>query len=98
LKNTVCTFIRSGKNYGSAKAKRHLEYKCNSAKSRLSTADDFVRKIASKISRCGKAYVIDCAGKLSPGEEWLMAELNRYRQHNQQSFNESPQPYGNNSF
>ena len=91
IEGSNCTFIRNGKNYSSSKAKQHLEYKYNSAKSRLSTAEDFVRKIASKSSLSGKAYAINCAGKPSPVEEWLMAELNRYRQHNQQSADEPPQ-------
>jgi hypothetical protein len=85
IRDSNCNFIRNGKSYTSSKAKQHLEYKYNYAKSRLSTAEDFVRQIASKSSRSGKAYAIDCGGELTPSEEWLMTELTRYRQKTQKN-------------
>lgn len=79
IENSGCTFIRNDKNYNSLKARRHLERKYNYVKSRLKSAEDFIKHIASKSSRTDKTYFVECNGKSFNSTEWLTEELYRFR-------------------
>ncbi|HEY5862424.1 MAG TPA: DUF5329 domain-containing protein [Casimicrobiaceae bacterium] len=74
-----CSFIRSGKPYPAAEARDHLAGKFQYAKSRISTADQFIRYIASESSMTREPYKVKCGASEMPAGVWLTAELQRYR-------------------
>jgi hypothetical protein len=51
-------FIRNGKAHSIAEAISHLNLKYSKAKSRIKTAEDFIKHIASGSSITGEAYLI----------------------------------------
>ncbi|HVO89372.1 MAG TPA: DUF5329 domain-containing protein [Casimicrobiaceae bacterium] len=75
-----CTFIRNGTVYAAPEAKAHLQMKYRFAKLRLSTADDFIRYLASGSSVSGQPYHVNCDGSELLAGDWLTEELRRYRQ------------------
>jgi len=74
-----CTFVRSGEQFTSQAARDHLTMKYNFAKFRLSTADEFVKYLASESSSTGEPYKVICDKKERPAGAWLAEELKRYR-------------------
>ncbi len=79
------TFVRNGKEYDSAKARKHLEYKYNYVlkgfwfwqKGQKVSVKQFIDKIASGSSTTGKPYHIKTkAGTLVPTKDWLYQKLN----------------------
>ncbi|MEP7207226.1 MAG: DUF5329 family protein, partial [Casimicrobiaceae bacterium] len=54
IDHSGCTFLRSGKEYTGAEARRHLEFKLGFARSRIDSADQFVRDLASASSTTGE--------------------------------------------
>jgi hypothetical protein len=81
LINTIETmqdarFIRNGKEYSSAKAAQHLRKKWSHVKKRISTADQFIKYIASKSSISNKPYQIKMAdGTIVSSESVLRKKL-----------------------
>lgn len=51
-------FIRNGKAYDVADAVSHLNLKYSKAKSKVKTAEDFIKHVASTSSLSGEAYLI----------------------------------------
>ncbi|MDR1298185.1 MAG: DUF5329 domain-containing protein [Deltaproteobacteria bacterium] len=51
-------FIRNGKAYSASRAVSHLRSKLNRVKDRLSTAEEFVDKVASGSSMSGDPYLV----------------------------------------
>jgi hypothetical protein len=74
-----CTFIRNGTMYAAPEARAHLEMKYRFAKMRLSTADEFIKHLASGSSSSGEAYHVRCEGTELLAGDWLTAELKRFR-------------------
>ncbi len=75
-----CTFIRSGNSYTAVQAQEHLTMKYGKARSKISSAEDFINEVASKSYLTGKAYQINCsAAPAQPTGNWLHAELKRLR-------------------
>jgi len=76
-----CQFIRNGDPHDSKAAAEHLLMKYGKAKSRLSTAEQFIDKVASRSYLSGNEYRVRCPGKpeIASGE-WLGAELRAWRQ------------------
>lgn len=74
-----CTFVRAGKEYTGAEARKHLEFKLGFVRSRLDTADQFVRDLASTSSSTGEAYHIRCNGNDNLARNWLDAQLKTIR-------------------
>ncbi|MDX5347991.1 MAG: DUF5329 domain-containing protein [Hymenobacteraceae bacterium] len=71
-------FIRNGSEYSAARAAEHLELKRENAGSRIKTAEDFIKVLASKSSMSGKPYYIRLKdGRKLPAEQVLMKELKR---------------------
>lgn len=79
-----CTYIRNSKEYSAQEARDHIAGKYNSVKWRISNAETFIRKIASSSSFSGKEYMIRCGTKEQPTQQWLLNELARYRNQEQQ--------------
>ena len=74
-----CTFIRSGKEYDGAEARKHLAMKYRYARSRIQSADQFIRDVASASSMSGDPYQVRCGTVQEPARAWLEAELRRVR-------------------
>ena len=74
-----CTFIRNGESYPSAEAKLHINKKYNYVKSKVNSAEDFIKYAATKSSMTGKYYSVICAGKEKTSKQWLLDELAAYR-------------------
>ncbi len=74
-----CLFIRNGKEHQAKEASEHLEMKYNYAKSRIKTAEIFIKKIASKSSITRKKYLIRCGSVIIPARQWLERALASHR-------------------
>ncbi|HET9046720.1 MAG TPA: DUF5329 domain-containing protein [Casimicrobiaceae bacterium] len=74
-----CTFIRNGRSYPAADARDHLAGKLKFAGGRISTAEEFVRYIATESSMSHEPYQVKCGTKEMPAGVWLSEELKRYR-------------------
>jgi len=74
-----CTFVRNGIAHPAPEARKHLSEKLRAARSRISTAEDFIRGIASKSSMSGEPYLIRCDNQSVPAGVWLSDELRRFR-------------------
>jgi hypothetical protein len=74
-----CTFVRNGDSYPAAKARDHLAMKYRFARGRLSTADEFIKYLATESSRSHEPYKIVCGTNERPAGAWLSEELARYR-------------------
>ncbi len=74
-----CAFIRNGTSHPAAEAREHLTGKFNYAKGRISTAEEFIRYLATESSLSGEPYRVKCDGKVIPAGAWLHDELQRFR-------------------
>jgi len=74
-----CTFVRSGERFSSQAARDHLTMKYNFVKFRLSTADEFVKYLATESSTTGEPYMVICDKQERPAGVWLTTELKRFR-------------------
>lgn len=76
-----CQFIRNGDAHDSKAAAEHLLMKYGKAKSRLSTPEQFIDKVASRSYLTGSEYRVRCPGKpeIASGN-WLVTELQAWRQ------------------
>jgi hypothetical protein len=77
-----CRFERNGTVYDSREARAHIERKYDYIRKRIKTTEDFIRHAASRSSMSGRKYHASCDGKILSSEEWLAAELQRYRKEN----------------
>lgn len=76
-----CQFIRNGDAHESKAAAEHLLMKYGKAKSRLSTPEQFIDKVASRSYLTGNEYRVRCPGKAEIGSgRWLVTELQNWRQ------------------
>ena len=80
IEGSECTFLRNGKEHGSAEAREHIGKKYDYVKKRVATAEDFIEYAATKSSLSGKAYLVRCDGVEMATAEWLKAELALIRQ------------------
>jgi hypothetical protein len=74
-----CTFIRNGSEFPADKARDHLAGKYRFAGSRVSTAEDFIKYLATQSSMSGAPYHVRCGNTDALSGTWLTTELNRYR-------------------
>ena len=75
-----CLFIRNGTEHPPAEAESHLRMKYRKGARYISSADDFITRIASKSSWSGKPYQIQCPNKESePSSQWLNNQLSQFR-------------------
>lgn len=80
ISRSSCTFVRNGDEYPAAKASDHLAMKYRFVGSRISTADDFIKYLATGSSVSGEPYHVKCGNVDALSGPWLTAELLRYRQ------------------
>ncbi len=74
-----CTFVRNGTPGTATAARDHLVGKYSFAKGRISTADEFIKNLATESSMSGDPYLIRCGRNERPAGAWLAEELRRYR-------------------
>jgi len=74
-----CTFVLNGDAFPAAKARDHLAMKYRFVGGRISTADDFIKYLATGSSMSGEPYHVKCGSVDALSGPWLTAELNRYR-------------------
>jgi hypothetical protein len=75
-----CLFVRNGTEHPPAEAESHLRMKYRKGARYISTADDFIARLASKSSWSGKPYQILCPDdEPQPSGQWLNNQLSRYR-------------------
>ena len=79
IANSGCTFIREGKEYSGADARKHLETKLGFARSRIDNTEQFITYLASKSSTTGNAYHIRCGANDTVAQTWLDAQLKTIR-------------------
>jgi hypothetical protein len=74
-----CTFVRNGTEYPGDKAREHLAGKYQFAGSRIGTAEEFIRYLATQSSMSGEPYHVKCGKTEGLAGAWLNDELSRYR-------------------
>jgi len=75
-------FIRNGSEYTCAEAAKFLRGKLESMGGDVSTAREFIERIASKSSMSGEPYHVKLAdGRLMPAAQFLGEELKRIDAH-----------------
>lgn len=74
-----CTFVRNGTEYPSDKAREHLASKYQFAGSKITTADEFIKYLATESSMSGELYHVKCKGVDKLSGVWLSEELARFR-------------------
>lgn len=77
-----CEFYRNGGWYDSKTAEDHLRYKYQWLVQRgeISTAEDFIEKVATKSSLSGQPYKLRCSGgPVMTANDWMRIVLGRYR-------------------
>lgn len=78
--SSPCEFDRNGKIYDGPKARDHMNMKYEHYRSRVKTAEDFIKYSATKSMMSGKKYKIHCPGSETVNaDEWLLIELGEYR-------------------
>ena len=78
-----CQFNRNNTWYASPEASAHLAKKERYLEEhgQIASAEDFVAKAATKSSMTGRPYTVRCGSEPAiASNEWLMAELARFRQ------------------
>jgi hypothetical protein len=74
-----CIFIRNNTEYPAKEARDHMQTKYDYAKRWVSSAEQFIERIATKSSISGNRYQVRCQGKLLYTGDWLKQELEGYR-------------------
>jgi hypothetical protein len=77
-----CQFNRNNKWYASPEASAHLAKKEHYLEEhgQIANAEDFIAKAATKSSMTGRPYTVRCGSEPAiASDEWLMAELRRFR-------------------
>lgn len=74
-----CTFVRNGSEYPADQAREHLAGKYKFVGGRISSAEDFIKYLATGSSMSGEPYHVRCGKAEALSGVWLTDELNRYR-------------------
>lgn len=75
-----CKFDRNGNIYDGPKARDHMNMKYEHYRSKVKTAEDFIKYSATKSMMSGKKYKIHCPGSETVNaSDWLLIELRKYR-------------------
>ena len=80
ISSSGCQFVRNSTKYPAIKAETHLRMKYTNAVRYVSSAEDFITRIASKSAWTGKTYQILCPDKEPQASaQWLSDQLSRHR-------------------
>ena len=78
VETSGCEFYRNGSWFDAAKAEGHLrqKYQLLSQENQITTAEDFIERVATKSSLSGQAYKVRCrGGEPVTTNQWLHAAL-----------------------
>jgi len=76
-----CMFIRNMRVYDGADAASHLRLKYDNGKRYVSSAEDFIERLATRSSWSGDDYRIRCPGERDvTSADWLYERLSEYRE------------------
>ena len=81
--NSSCEFNRNGRWYDGTQAAAHLRDKYGSrfVWGQISSAEEFIAKVATRSSFSGVEYAIRCKGMTTvPSARWFRDQLSAYRQ------------------
>jgi len=80
VENSEAVFIRNNTEHSPKEAVKHLKMKLNRAGSRIKTANDFIRVLATKSSFSGKAYMLRFSdGTMVESGLWFTNKLLKLR-------------------
>ena len=69
-------FIRNDQEYPASAARRLMDYKIDAAGDDVTTAEDFIRKVATRSKTTGRSYQVRFAdGRTTESAFWLRARL-----------------------
>ena len=75
-----CEYFRNGKKHSAEKAAKHLRMKYDRAKKYVTSAEDFIAKLASRSSISKKPYRYTCPdGSNGYTATWFRKKLSDYR-------------------
>jgi hypothetical protein len=74
-----CVFVRNGTEYPADKAREHLAGKYRFVGSRIGSAEEFIKYLATGSSMSGEPYHVKCGKTDALSGAWLADELQRYR-------------------
>lgn len=75
-----CAFVRNGERYSGKEARQHLRSKRKRNAHLVHSAEDFIKKIASRSETSGQLYMISCRGKdPQTANEWFTKLLALHR-------------------
>ena len=74
-----CTFVRNGTEYPPDKARDHLASKYQFAGGKITTAEEFIKYLATESSMSGELYHVKCGKTDALSGVWLTDELTRFR-------------------
>ena len=74
-----CSFERNGSVHSPEDAADHLRLKYRRGGKYVSTAENFIDRLASESSWTGKKYTVTCDGEVTPSGEWLHEALDSFR-------------------
>jgi hypothetical protein len=78
--DSSCEFVRNGKRHDAEEAERHIRMKYRRAKRHATTAERFIKRLASHSSMSRRPYLMDCPGSEPvPSGDWLAERLSEYR-------------------
>lgn len=80
VKASPCDFIRNGDVHSGIDAAEHMLNKYDYFEDEIQTAEDFIRKAASKSTLTGKSYEVKCSNSHITSQQWLLRKLNQFRQ------------------
>lgn len=79
IEQSGCIFIRNGSDHTAAKAREHIQKKYKSIEKKVNTTEEFILYAATRSSISGTRYRVDCGGTMLNSGEWLLAELQLFR-------------------
>ena len=80
IRTSDVVFIRNGKEHSAEDAAGHIGKKYNHYKKKIWTPEDFIEKSATRSMMSGKPYQVRLKdGTVMAASDWLLAELERYR-------------------
>jgi hypothetical protein len=79
IESSGCTFVRNGAQSDATSARAHVARKYDYVRSRVRSAEDFIRLAATQSSVSGEPYHVRCGGQDALTGAWLTQELGRYR-------------------
>jgi hypothetical protein len=80
VQNSDCRMIRNGTAHNGKEAAQHIRRKYDYHRKRISSTEDFIEYSATKSMLSTEYYEVECPGAdVMKTQDWLLAELVRYR-------------------